>query len=386
MNRQLAHWTSLTIAITAGISQAQEPAFLVSTTSDVGSVDPALPELTDADLIVVRAATAPRPWLTSDSWRALLQLAPGDVDAVALRPGEEPLGATSFVFSTLSNLPGYADGDVLAVDALGGLEVLVSESELVSGFGLEGVPIDVDGLSFDESGRLLFSLQSDLNGTLLGDVANGDVLRRELDGSLTRIATEADVEEALTLATSLAVSVGDVHGVDWVDGTLRVAIQAPGTHDGGILSLGAWPTLVVDETDLGLAGAELDAIATLPLETPDPVALWFAGSGAVRTAVVRGATPWGVGVALATPAWGFSAAGDFAGFGAFALDVNDAVLTAQLTSGLTLVPFDGDGHYESAVLVPIAGAGPIADGSFGWSFQVIDLATLALTPATRVDV
>ncbi|MHC4894280.1 MAG: hypothetical protein ACYTFV_13200, partial [Planctomycetota bacterium] len=105
MNRQLAHWTSLTIAITAGISQAQEPAFLVSTTSDVGSVDPALPELTDADLIVVRAATAPRPWLTSDSWRALLQLAPGDVDAVALRPGATPLSATSLVFSTLSNLP-----------------------------------------------------------------------------------------------------------------------------------------------------------------------------------------------------------------------------------------------------------------------------------------
>ncbi|MEO0650197.1 MAG: hypothetical protein AAFZ65_05925, partial [Planctomycetota bacterium] len=132
---------------------AQTPNLIVSTTSDPGVVDPALPSFEDSDLIRLREGAAPRPWMLSGSWRALLGDVASDIDAVALRPGFDPHAARAIVFSTLSNFAGFDDGDLLTLDGNGVLEVLVDEDELTLGLGVAGAAIDVDGAAFDDAGR-----------------------------------------------------------------------------------------------------------------------------------------------------------------------------------------------------------------------------------------
>src|SRR5262249_25937671 len=114
--------------------------------------------------------------------------------------------------------------------------------------------------AYDDQGRMLFSLQNDLVGSVLGTVEDGDVLRYA-NGVVTRVLSEADVQAKFTQATGLTSAILDVLSLEFVNGEVWVTTQSPSAFDGAVLSCGATPAIVIDEAAMGLGGAEIDALA-----------------------------------------------------------------------------------------------------------------------------
>jgi hypothetical protein len=253
--------TVSTLGLAAGSLTAQStpPRFFVSTTDDVAA-SAGMDAVDDGDVILVQEGAAPRFVRTAGHWRACVDVSLGDIDALARRPGSTPGAAGSIAFSLLSNVGTFLDGDVLALADGGGAEVVVSEKVFTAGLGVADGSIDIDAMAWDAQGRLHVSLQSDVAGTTIGDLQNGDILRLEADGSLKRVLTEMDIEEKLVLATGSTASVGDVHGLDIVNGEAIVTIQSPSEFDGAVLDCGQSPKLLLTEAGAGLGGAELDAL------------------------------------------------------------------------------------------------------------------------------
>lgn len=369
----------------APLAAAQEaPAFWVSTTSDVGSLAADQPELTDAGLVRIQTGEAPRPTCFDGHWKALGALLPSDVDALAFDPagGALPGGALAGLrFSLLSNQGPWRDGDVLRLAAGGGFELHFSEEQLANELGTPGAAIDLDAISYDEQGRLVFSLQNDLSGTVLGDVADGDVLYRDGLGGIQRRLTEADVQAAYTATSGSTAAIGDVLGVHIDAQGLWVSVQSPSSADGGVLRAeGAFEML--NEADLGLGGAELDALAGAPIQT-GPVAWVSADSSGSMRGRIEGASPGGLLAVLAAGTPGYQA---LPGLGAFFVDALDPHLSTVLAgAGPSLVLADGAGAVDVLFDLPAVGAGPGWDGVSGWSFQVIDMQSAALSAPFRID-
>jgi hypothetical protein len=352
---------------------------------------PGVPALDDGDLVRLRAGDGARPQAVRGTWEALAGSVPGDVDAFGLRTLAAPGSARSWAFSTLSNEDGFLDGDVLVLADGGGVEVLWPESVIAALLGTPDAPIDLDAVAFDEQDRLLFSLQSDLDGTVVGDVSNGDVLRIELGGALTRLLTEDEVQLALFEATGLTDPVGDVHGLEWVDGAPWVVTQGPSAVDGGVLRCGASPALVLAEEAAGLGGAELDALARVPAGgdvgaltmTPSPA---FAGSEVWGT--YAGGAPGGVGVLVLSGGAGWLDASGFPGWGAWYLDPADPWLAAQVANAAwPMFLLDASGSGGLPLTVPLFDSGGLGwTGSSGWSFQVLELPSGRLSAPFRLEV
>lgn len=374
---------STLVAAQTAVDGDSPPTLLVSTTSDPGAVLTVGPDLDDSSIVRVRAGDEPLPWMLEGHWRALADFVPSDVDGFSHRTGSSAFAAESVAFSLLSNEGGFLDGDVLTLAPGGGVEILLTEDSIATALGAPGAAIDLDAIAFDELGRLVFSLQSDLAGTALGDLSNGDVLMLAEDGP-ERLATEADVEAALEAATGSTAGIGDVHGVTVVDGELWVAVQAPGSVDGGVLALGDNARIVADEAELGLAGEEVDALDCVA-GTVDPLGLWIDAPGAEGVGACRAATPGGAGVLVVSGAAGYESAGYLEGFGAWYVDPTDALLAQQLAGGGGLVLFDGEGAFETTFTNPGVGGGMGWDGSVGWTFQLLDLTTLQLSAPFRLN-
>ncbi len=373
---------------TPGIQTDTGP-WVVSTSSAVSTVVPLI-EHSDVSLIRVEAGVPPYVQTSIGGWFALTGFDLGDVDALAFR--DHPGGKAhrgSLAFSLLSNDGGFRDGDVLGISAGAGAEVLVPEVALLVLLGIPGGNIDIDGVAFDDQGRLLFSLQGAQTGTVLGDVENGDVLRVESGGGLTRIATEADVEYALFLATGQADPIGDVHGVEWIGGELYVAVQAPSAVDGSILRMGANPGLVAPELSFGLIGEELDAIAYLGDGVSAPTIslnLAVASPGAFVHGEGRGFTPGAPVLVLTAGNPGYSAGPKLGSFGELFLDPLDPWLAATALSGFTVAVADGTGSFSSDFFLAPSDPGGTWMGSQGWSLQAVDLMNLSLTAPLRIQV
>ncbi len=393
MNRPLLLLSSALAVFACGVpAVAGAPAdgalrFFVSTTADVASA-PTHPFFDDGDLILVRDGEDPRPVFQIGHWAATTGIAIGDVDAVARRPGELPGTYRSFAFSFLSDEGAVKDGDVLGINAGGGFDVLISEATIVTALGDPSANVDVDAFDWDASGRLYFSLQNDLSGTLLGVVENGDVLRLEFDGTVQRVLTELDVEQRFFDATGQAVSIGDVHGLAVENGDVWVCIQSPSDFDGGILDTGASPSFVLTEAQAGLGGAEIDAfemveegdlLPTIHMTSAE------ASAGASTTVFFHG-DPGGVLLVLWSGASGFYPFASTPGFGAWFMDPADPWLaTIPTLPALPLAPLDGTGRYQVDYTMPAAVAGPGFTGNVGWTYQVIDVSSLELSAPFRVD-
>ncbi|MDF1800736.1 MAG: hypothetical protein P1V81_16295, partial [Planctomycetota bacterium] len=316
---------------------------------------------------------------------ALAGFRPSDVDAVGLRPSPVPAQRGVLAFSLLSNEGGYLDGDVLAFGSTGSLDVLIPEATLAAALGLSEASLDVDGLDYDEAGRLCFSLQGSLVGTTVGDVDNGDVLRLEPDGSVTRLFTEADVQAALTAATGLTDAVGDVHAVALSGGETWVAVQAPSAVDGTLLRLGDQPVLAMDELVAGLGGSELDAAVVLP-------ASYRRGSLAVDVdQTVPGAmlTGFGAGFEPLAPVAilvaGTQAASldlGLGGFGDLLLDLGDPWFAM---GGFPVLQADASGRFQVGFQLPPGNFGGLWQGTWGWTFQALDLVRVELSAPIRVQ-
>jgi hypothetical protein len=322
-------------------------------------------------------------------WLASAGFAPTDVDALGRRPGSTPGHYGSLAFSIIANEGGVLDGDVLGLAPGGGVTVLVPESTLVTGLGASGANVDLDALDWDDGGRLLFSLQSDLSGTALGTVQDGDVLRLEADGSVSLSLAEGQVGAKLAAATGLSGSIGDVQGVTWSAGELWVAVQSPSAHDGSVLACGAQPAIVADEASLGLGGAELDALlVAVPGDAGVRLEIrpGSGAPGAPVTAEVSGGSPGGMQLVLISGGAGWREFGVAVGFGAFALDPLDPYLATWLTgAALPLVMLDAAGAATVDVPLPPAGSEAAGfGGELGWTYQTVDAVTLEVGAPFRV--
>ena len=364
-------------------AQSVPDRWLVTTTSDVtaaGVVDGS-----DAALLRVESGQTASTDLGLASWLALAGLRPSDVDAVGLRPGQPTGHRAALAVSLLSNEGGFLDGDVLGLSAAGGFEVLVAEHELAAALGLPDAAIDVDAFDWDADGQLRFSLQADLAGTSVGDVSNGDVLRLEADGSVSLIFSEEVVQVAMEAASGQSGAIGDVHGLTVVGDDTWVVVQGPSAVDGVPLRLGDVPVLATDEASLGLGGAELDGVVAL-----DPS--FRRGSLAVDADLtVPGASIVGSGagfeplsavvvVATGSQAPGFPLA--LGGFGELWLDHMDPVLATPVWP---VVATDASGRFSQSLQLPPGQFGGTWQGSWGWSFQALDLTHLELSPPVRIE-
>lgn len=377
--------TLLACAVLAPALPAQNQ-WIVSTTSDAGSPSVDLPFLEDGDLLVAAPGSPVRPFLTSGHWLGLCDLVPADVDAVGFTKGLTSW-SHALLFSTLSDVGGFRDGDVLGLLPGGGIDVVLAEADLAAALGTSAA-IDVDALDVDSAGRLHFSLQNDLSTSVVGPISNGDVLRLELDGSVNPVAREADVQQALAAATGSSSTIGDVHGIALLAGdVVAVCVQSPSAYDGTLFSIGSAPVLLSDESQLGLGGEELDAIAAAPLDQR-PLVGWFESSGLPgQGRLVLEGQPGEPVVAVASGTAGYLSATYFPGFGAFYLDPADPALNAQLSgAGPVVVLLDGSGRYETSVALPAAGAGLGFDGSAGWTFQFLSATSAELSAPLRVQI
>ena len=313
------------------------------------------------------------------------------VHALAGRPGVGAGRLDHMAFSLLSNEAGVLDGDVLGFSPTGGLIVLVAEEELAAGLGVPGASLDVDALAYDEAGALLFSLQADLDDSVLGPVADGDILRRDAAGAITRSWTEEAVQAACTAATGSASAIGDVQGLSYAAGQLSVLVQAPSASDGALIRIDPQPSVLFDEAQAELGGAELDAIATLdgslgadlPRLTIDPQ---LASPGSSMTASYLGGGPSELVVVLAAGGAGWFDAPYLAGVGGFAMDPLDPWLVNASQNGVPLVVLDVLGQANSAFQLPVGVQGGTGlAGEMGWTFQTVELGALVVGEPYRVQ-
>jgi len=377
------------LALGAGSSFGQlQPRLVVSTTSNVSAADSAIGEIDDGSLTHVGDGAPIRPMFGAGHWLAVAGFVPGDIDAFGRRVGSSPGSAESIAFSLLSNEGGFLDGDILGLDPGAGTIVLISEFEIAFALGMADASIDVDALSFDNVGRLYFSLQADLNGTLLGDLTDGDILRLDGPGTCSLIASEAQVQAQFSAATGLSDSIGDVQGIDWFGGEVWVATQSPSSHDGGVFRALGTPEIIIEESQVGLGGAELDALSVVrPGEEIVSFTLSAAAADPGDTLQVEAfGAPGELLFVLPAGAAGYVDFSMHPGFAGFYLDPLDPWLQSVLAAiPGHLVVLDGAGRYSSSWSLPSGMAfGPGLDGD-GWSVQVLALTNRELSAPWRIS-
>lgn len=366
---------------------AQAQRVVVSTTDDVPTAA-AFP-VGDGDLVAVEAGQPVEPHFLGGHFLATTGFTPGDIDAFTRLTGPRAGSAESFVFSLLSNEGGFLDGDVLVLTPGSGAALLVSELDLAVALGMPGENIDVDALTYDDQGRILFSLTTDHVSSLLGSVADGDVLRLEAGfAGVTRTLSESDVQARFTLATGLADAILDVQALEWAGGELWCAVQSPSRHDGSVVRLEGTPAVVIDENALGLGGAEIDALG--PLRTGDELPCFrIAQSEALPGDTIHveaHGTPNSVLLVLMAGRSGYVDFSRFAGFGGWYLDRSDPWLRGLMATGhVPVAVLDGVGQFTiDWALPPGTEYGLGLGGEQGWSFQVLDVTRATLSAPFRV--
>lgn len=362
---------------------------IVSTTDDVSAAAGLPFPAADGDLVAVERGAAVLPFFAGGHFQATGGFTPTDIDAYANLPTSLPGRGAGHVFSLLSNEGGFLDGDLLVVGT-GGVSLLISELDLANALGAPGANIDVDALTYDDQGRILFSLTTDLTGTSLGTVLDGDILRLELGfAGVTRVLSEAEVQARVTQATGLNDPILDVQALEWATGELWVAVQSPSRHDGSILAVGNTPRVVLDEVDMGLAGAEVDALAEVRPGDEVPVC-HMAPAEAMPGDVLHIETRGRAGAVLMVLMAGNTGSlnlGRFPGFGELYLDPSDPWLTALLLAqAIPFVQLDGAGEFRADWAVPSGTEfGTGFGGELGWSFQLMDVATREFSAPFRVQ-
>jgi hypothetical protein len=394
----LARWTSSVRGLGSVVlfcslslpSAAQAPRVVVSTTDDVAPAVGIPFSVLDGDLVTVQAGQPVAPFFAGGQFQATCGFTPGDIDAFTRLPGSSPGRAGSIVFSLLSNEGGFLDGDVLILANGGRAGLLVSELDIATALGATGVSVDVDALTYDAQGRILFSLTDSLSASALGPILDGDILRLEPGlAGVTRLFTEAEVQTGFSQATGLADAILDTQALEWSNGEMWVAVQSPSRHDGSIIAIGAAPRIVTDENDLGLGGTELDAVGAMRPGDEIPVfhlSADFALPGDQLHVEVRG-TPGAKLVVLASGGVGYVPVARFPGFGAAYLDRLDPWLNALLTArALPLITLDGAGTFARDFRLPSGTEFGLGfGGELGWSFQLMDFATKQFSAPVRVQ-
>lgn len=373
---------------TPAFAQTPPPRLIVSPSADVAATAN-YPAISDSALVAVGGGSAVAPHFVDGHWLANGGFLPRDVDAFTWMPGIAPGRNISLVFSFMSDEYGFLDGDILSLNHQGGVKLIYSEQNIANAVGVPDANLDLDALSFDDLGQVVFSLAADLDGTVLGAVKDGDVLTLLASGSITRLVDEAGVQAAFTAATGLTGAIGDVQGVEIVAGEVWVTTQGPTSHDGAIFSCGPVPTVIADEAAIGLEGAELDALAVVRPGDEIPslhIDKLESQAGDSLHATVRGA-PGSQHVVFISGGAGFIEADWLPGWGACYLDPLDPWLQVFLAAPmLNWVACDANGVFEIDYLLPVDPWWGIGfGGEEGWTFQMLDLASAQISAPIRVE-
>ncbi|MBC8371239.1 MAG: hypothetical protein H8E25_14660 [Planctomycetes bacterium] len=191
----------------------------------------------------------PRVYLPRSAFNAMLPDFDGDgffdypagIDALALQSPAADLYTNyfSFYFSTDSNGPGYLDGDVLALDQLGGLRVVYSEQQIIDDLQITSGSFDIDGLCVKSNSEILLSFRDGMQSTKLGSMADGDILSwNPENGSCFIVASESQVQAWVTNANGSTVSIGDVKSLsyDHAQQAILFSVQSPSASDAAVFT------------------------------------------------------------------------------------------------------------------------------------------------------
>lgn len=342
----------------------------------------------DSSLVRADASGSAEAILSEGHWQALLGTVPGDVDALSRRVGWDPESASSLGFSFLSDTAGFLDGDLLTLDPAGGLQLLVAEADLLAALGMVGGNLDVDAMDLSRTDQVYLSLQSDLPGTVIGDVLDGDVLVYDLvTQSISTYLTEDEMQGAFTLATGSLSAIGDVLGICFRSNELLFSIQSPSAYDGAVLSMEQGGIVVRDEGAMGLGGSELSALSLAQAsELPYfELGQLSAFPGDTLNLSVHG-LPNVMYVALFAGNTGQIDFGRRPGWGTIAMDPTDTWLISTLSmNNLPFVVTDGLGDFTGNLMLPSVALYGLGFGNEeGWSFQMLEVPGLKLSAPFRV--
>jgi len=206
---------------------------------------------------------------------------PDGIDAVTYLPsvGTQAPSIFDLAFSSDRDFLGFQDGDILHLSRNGGMQVLHSETELEAVLLPSSGSLDIDALAFVSASVYRFSLKDGLVGTVLGDLSDGDVLEWDISaGSISLIATEAEVQAWVTNATGSASAIGDVKALSFhpVTGEMLFTVQSPSSIDATVFAADQNGTILVgwEEDDWGFQiSTEIDALSFIPAELEQPVIL-----------------------------------------------------------------------------------------------------------------
>ncbi|PCJ53852.1 MAG: hypothetical protein COA70_06700 [Planctomycetota bacterium] len=206
---------------------------------------------------------------------------PDGVDALAYLPKipGNPNSIFDLVFSSDRDFQGFEDGDILRLSRFGGIEIMHSEGALDAALLPVSGTLDIDGLTVVSDNVFLVTFKDSLNGTVVGDVLDGDILQWDATtGVITRFADELQVQAWVENATGSTSSIGDVKSLSFhpVSGDLLFTVQSPSAIDATVFSasnngeiLQGW-----EEDDWGFQiSTEIDALSFIPEEMKQPVLL-----------------------------------------------------------------------------------------------------------------
>jgi hypothetical protein len=351
----------------------------------------------DQDLVAKCASeNLGRPWLVAGGWPSFVGDwsgdgrwdVPGDIDALSIIDPWGVAAPSEFVFSLLADEGGYEDGDLLRRNSDGSLEVYYSEANLRAALGTTSIAVDVDALAIGSQQELWFSLASDLSASVLGPIADGDVLVLDVQGNLRRAHSEADLQRFAETAKGTALSaILDCIALsfDPVDGVLAFVVQSPSDIDGSAIRVDGRFVSGFQEADWGFTTAvELDALTfwrgrcspaprlrCLPSDLP---------LGTFGGCTIEGGTPGGLFLlVLGTRVGELRAQPELGGFGALLVDFGDPVFQSFAARWSELLGvFDAQGR----AVFPVRGE-PLLPAAFDLTLQALDLgAWSASTPWT----
>jgi len=206
---------------------------------------------------------------------------PDGIDALAYFPEMQGNAESLFdiVFSSDRDFQGFKDGDILRLSRSGGVKIVHSEGALDAALLPTSGSIDIDGLAVISDNVFLLTFKDSLNGTVVGDVLDGDIVQWDTTtGVITRFADELQVQAWVENATGSTASIGDVKSLSFhpISGDLLFTVQSPSAIDATVFSalnngeiLQGW-----EEGDWGFQiSTEIDALSFIPEELKQPVIL-----------------------------------------------------------------------------------------------------------------
>ncbi|MDP6940516.1 MAG: hypothetical protein QGH51_00665 [Planctomycetota bacterium] len=364
---------------------------LASTTNDTRL--PQDPVVQDTAWLLNRQGQTPttRVYLPDSS----LALLGGDLDADGFRDTVEGVDAllwsptsispgvdvSDFLFSTVRSYGPFEDGDLLRWSPTQGFQVEYSEASLVAAINPSNGVFDLDAAT-EVGGELFFSLRDDLQGTVLGNLEDGDILAFNSATSAVRVVySEGQVQAMVNNATNQSTAITDVLSLSQLPGTqsLCFSVQSPTSLDATVFTEEGGGEIVPDfsESDWDFQiSSELDALAFVPGGLVQPPILSTdlptAKPGTTMRLKLRHATP-GV-IAVGARASALQCTFELgAGIGFLLLDKTDYWLRRQVFHGKYYpVQLDGSGSGTFDWTVPALAPGiPWTD----MYFQVLDLSS-----------